>query len=636
MILSLCALLLQVVIPGVAGAVFLRARSGRESIPGMLGPQAVLLGVGIWVVGSGILERTVGITPRSSWTFAAILGVVGLVVLALPSSLRELARSVREIGEQVAVIALATVSWLPIGLVVFRARGALSGSTPWYYWGLAQQIVANHHVPATSREWGQQLPFLSDYRLFSTASAELISQGRGDGSTAIHIISLMSVVLMGAGAAALVRSLGGSAIAGLVSVPLTVGTGFGLSKLVAYRPETFGLGLAMLLVACVIVFLRTGARGMLLVSAVGGAALWKTHGIAFAFAGLLCVAAVVALVPGRGEAPYRRRVLWPYLRRAIGVGLAVVVAAVACQLLLGSGSSAALGGGLADRGGLHDMTWQFTRATTGGASSMPPTNWAMFSGVVGDGYAGHVWQFWLAAGIAGLLLLVLAVRNVWPRRQAALVGVALVGFALVAAFFAYRWAGYVPRRTGVHRMLFEALLLLGPMIAWACDGLGRLRRPAVVVALVAATAIALVSGVDAMGAAHDQIPSHRDIRALRHLRLSSDDVVLANAYGEGFLPLVTGADSLLDGRAPYTFPDQLRHATRLLRHSQVFFKDPQQHLSFLRSHHVDYVILGRPGSWSLGTSKIWRRVKRGRFVHIPQLKLVRQTKNLRIYRFRSA
>jgi hypothetical protein len=100
-------------------------------------------------------------------------------------------------------------------------------------------------------------------------------------------------------------------------------------------------------------------------------------------------------------------------------------------------------------------------------------------------------------------------------------------------------------------------------------------------------------------------PGREQLEAWASLPLPSDDVVLANGYTEGFIPDVTGAQGLLDGRAPYTFDDQLLRANGLLRAAHAFFNHPHRHWDFISKNHVSWVAVGQPGSWALGTGNIW-------------------------------
>jgi hypothetical protein len=81
--------------------------------------------------------------------------------------------------------------------------------------------------------------------------------------------------------------------------------------------------------------------------------------------------------------------------------------------------------------------------------------------------------------------------------------------------------------------------------------------------------------------------------------------VLTNGYEEGFIPDVTPAIGLLDGRAPYTFGDLLHHANGLLRGAQEFYEDPQTNWGYLAQHHVTWVVVGDPDTYALSTGNTW-------------------------------
>ena len=81
--------------------------------------------------------------------------------------------------------------------------------------------------------------------------------------------------------------------------------------------------------------------------------------------------------------------------------------------------------------------------------------------------------------------------------------------------------------------------------------------------------------------------------ALQRLGLSSDSVVLTNAYTEGYVAQVMGATGLLDGRAPYTYPTVLTRANRLLREAKTFYRAPVTTSTSWTENHVSYVVVAR-------------------------------------------
>lgn len=152
---------------------------------------------------------------------------------------------------------------------------------------------------------------------------------------------------------------------------------------------------------------------------------------------------------------------------------------------------------------------------------------------------------------------------------------------------------------------------------------------AVVVALLAV----LPSSTASADAVQPQRPDRDDLRALSGLGIPEGSVVLTNAYVEGFVERATPATGLLDGRAPYTYPDLLARADTLLRDAQDFFAHPHQARAFLDEHGVDYVAVATRGTWSLGTSNVFRsRTHVMALDRDRRLELLLDLPDLRVYR----
>jgi hypothetical protein len=229
------------------------------------------------------------------------------------------------------------------------------------------------------------------------------------------------------------------------------------------------------------------------------------------------------------------------------------------------------------------------------------------------------WQLWwmVPAFVLALYGLWRSRREAVTRQLTAFTVLALVGLLAVAAVFMLGWQGYVPRRTGASRLILEASLLGPPLIA---IGLGRLAAtfglarggrllspPAARLGLVLAL-LTVCGAVSLVRVAHyddGQAPSRAQLAVWRSIPAEPSDVILANGYTEGFIPDLTGAQGLLDGRAPYTFDAQLHRANRLLRQAQAFFARPARNWNYLARHHVSWVVVGVPGSYSLGTLNMW-------------------------------
>jgi hypothetical protein len=355
-------------------------------------------------------------------------------------------------------------------------------------------------------------------------------------------------------------------------------------------------------VALAVDWLRRGDARSLGAAALLVATLSQVHGIAALTAGVMVAAAALALLT-RGS---RGR----QVRRA-GVALVVFLATVAVTgLAFREASGTAHTGGLVDRGGLADPTWEFYRAARGAGPSLPPNNGTMLRDTLPVLYSGSWW--WVVPA------LVLALVGLWRRRQepvarrvVAFTVLSLVGLALVSSVFMLGWAGYVPRRTGASRIPLEASLLLPTLVAVGLGCLatalrrdGSPRRPLVVLLAVLSVS-ALVSTTGAARYYDGGSLSRHELAVWQSLPLTSDDVVLANGYTEGFIPSATPAQGLLDGRAPYTFDRLLHRADRLFRDGQDFFTDPARHWDYLARNGVTWVVVANPRTYALSTGSTW-------------------------------
>jgi hypothetical protein len=569
--------------------------------------RALAWGLAAWLLGSGLLTRTVGLTATSAWVWDAAVAAVSLVVLLLPRQRARFGGVLRPaLGRLAGSAGLTVLVFLPLVLVILRTSWSPFGSTPWYYYGLARQVAEAGSIPPMSVEFTASTPFLNDYHLFTTGTAMLLVQHPGGPITVITIVTLLGALLLGVGMVALATALGADRFAALLAVPVALATGIGMMRLSAYRPEGFALGLVVLVAALSLDWFHRGDRRSLLAGGLLVATLSQVHGIAAVTAGVMVVAAALAhLVRGpRGE----------LLRRA-GIALGCyAVAVVIIGLAFHEASGTAHAGGLVDQGGLDDPTWEFYRAARGYFPSPPPSNGRMLFNVPGYLYGRSWW--WVATA------LLLAGLGLWLRRRdrdsrlvVVFTALTLVGLALVASVFMLGWQGYVPRRTGASRIPLDASLLVPPFVAvglgclarqrWRWRGRTvpeRRRRPILLVALVLC---GLVTLVDVARYDSTQALTRDDLAVWRSLPLERGDVVLANGYTEGFIPDVSHAQGLLDGRAPYTFDGLLHRANSLFRNAHDFFVDPAHHWSFLRQHHVTWVVIGDPGTYALSTGNTW-------------------------------
>src|SRR5919112_1631254 len=139
---ALASLLLVLVLPAVAGAVLLsggsRLTSGKvtpeqisagRAVPDAMMARGLACGLATWLLGSGLLTATVGLTSSSAWAWDGLVAAVSLGVLVVPLG-----------------YTIVHTSWSPIG------------STPWYYYGLARQVADAGSIPAASIEFGTATP----------------------------------------------------------------------------------------------------------------------------------------------------------------------------------------------------------------------------------------------------------------------------------------------------------------------------------------------------------------------------------------------------------------------------------------------------------------------------------------------
>ena len=611
---ALVGSLLVLVLPALAGGVLLSdppeapADAVSRTRGDLVLARGAACGIATWLLGSGLLARTVGLTSTSAWVWDGVVAAISVGVLLLPRQRARLRALVRPGARRLAAIGgLTALAFAPLGYVILRTSWSPLGSTPWYYYGLARQVAEVGSIPATSVEFATSTSFLNDYHLFTTGTAMLLVQHPGGPMAVLDLVTLVGVLVMGLGAVAASTALGAGRTAALLAAPPAVATGLAAIRLAAYRPEGLGMGLALLVVALSVDWFRRRDRRSLATAALLVAILSQVHGIAAVAAGVMVTAAAAAFL-ARG--PRREQ-----LRRT-GLALAAFVAAVlATGLVFREASGTAHAGGLVDTGGLADPTWDFYSAARGLPPSQPPSNLSMMHDAMRDLYGGSWW--WIVP------LLLLAGLGVWHRRREAdgrlviiFTLLSLLGIGLVASVFMLGWQGYVPRRTGASRVILEGSLVVPPFLAF---GLGALaeetwrwrgrslpatpRRLPVLIAVVSVVSIVSMVGVARADAPF--APSRDDVAFWRSLPVQKGDVVLANGYTEGFIPDVTPGVGLLDGRAPYTFGTLLHRANGLFRGAYAFFADPSGHWDYLARNDVRWVVVGDPSTFSLATGTTW-------------------------------
>lgn len=651
---AVAALVLGLIVPGVAGGVALTALSPDPARWGVLLTRSLSAGLALWLTTMELLARTVGLSPAACWSATGGLAATGIGVLLLPGSGRVLALAWRDVLFGCGIAVVAYLIWLPVGLANARVSWSPLGSTPWYYWGLARQIAAAGHVPTWSVEWGINVPFLRDYQAFSIGTAALIDQTPAGTLLALHAVVVVALITAACGAALLAMALGAHPVWALVAVPFFLGVAVFVRELSSYRPEAFAYGLAFLAGANAIHWLRGRDRGAFIAGAVTVTVLTEVHAVVLVVAAALAGAGVVAFLPG-----WRWREVSGYARRAGGFVVVCVVLAAGLAVVAGTPASTEHVDALSASRPLGDPTWSFMRTISLTPDAVAPANVQLTRAAIASWFRGP--NPWGVMAVVTLVLLVLmavvgrrhrssgAHRH---RRQPLVAGAAAAGpgartalvfgiafvalMGAVAAVFALGWSTYVPRRTGAGRLVQLVPFVVPSLAGCAFSAFRRLAPGRTAGAAAVAAAGAVFAGTLAANihAAHHigaQHPSSDTVAALSRFRLPANSVVLANGYTEGFIGQTLGGKGLLDGRAPYTFPDMLSRANSLLGEATAFFADPADHADFLRDHDVGYVLVARRRTWALGTSNIFPASREG-LAKLPALRPMVASNDFVLYR----
>ncbi len=538
--------------------------------------------------------------------------------------------------------ALTLLAWAPIGLLVWAATSVgTMASTPWYYWGLAREILPSGHFPDSSVEFAVSVPYLADYPLFSAATAMVMAPlPESSQPVMLAVIVTLAVVVLGTAASLLARAWGASAAVSLAAAPLAVTLGVGAYRLLGYRPEGFALGPALLVVVLVLDWYHHREKASLVAASVLSAVVSQVHGIAFLGMGLLLVAATATVLLTTDRRP------WDLLRAAGWAAASLLAGFAVLGLAMGrfSGSSTSAGVGALD--GEQDPTWAFRKLALGEDPTPAPTASRLVSNSWEDLYEDRTTTVHWVVAVAVVVVLVATLAAAGRRRETVR---PLVFFALGAGsllgvgwLFVQAFDTYVPRRTGSQRLFLEATLVVPVFLAGAAsvvvarfEARRTLHRVLSAAVLVAALAGGLLSALQVRDEAEGWAPAAADRAALESVDMPSDAVVLANGYTEGYLAHVTGATALLEGRAPYTFPDQLDRSLRLLQDAKRFYADPAGSSELLDRHGVDYVLLSEPESFSVTSANTFDdTVTAEELRAVPGLEEVVSSEGLVVLRYR--
>jgi hypothetical protein len=626
---SVVALVTWVVLPGTATAAMVcRARSPISPVRVLT--VAIATGLSVWFLGCELLARLDLMTTTGAVVATAVVGVASLVVALGPGrhGLRTL-RSEPVLVELVVMLVGAVLVALPLLILIAGRTDTLNGPTPWYYLDLARSVAQVHGVPARSPEWATHLPFLDDYPAFTSGTALLLAVGGAKSMVAAQAIRIVTLVAVGAAAYLFARAVGATRAAAAVSLLVLFASTTYIGKLASYRPEATGYALVFIVGALAKLWLDQRRNVDLVLATIALLALSEVHGIGWLFAAFVVGGLAVGSI-----------LFSPERRVALRAGVLLVGVLIAGWLVgnfaLGSGlSGASKLGGLPPSDGA-DPTWKFVNLVSGRLVARPAPSAAdaarrgITRGFVGLGS----WWYFAVVVLAVALLLFVAWRGRAAIRQAAreysvMALLVVAGCVAVSVWFAVRWSTYVPTRTGWGRIVPLTFALLPAGIALVVSAVRGARWRAVAVVVV----LALGVGVTVHGRAfYDQLerqqPTRETLADLGHLGLSTHDLVLTNAYSEGFVTAL-GGRGVLDGRAPYSEPHALAHANRLLEQSVAFFTDPAKNPLPPGVKGIDYVLVATTPN-VLGTPLLFPTAYDA-LDRAPGLRLVRTGPGYRLY-----
>jgi hypothetical protein len=639
---SLIAILFCFLLPGLTWGPLIAP--GRLSDLGRLGRA-----IGASIIVTALLATMLVAVGRLEPATAG-LGLVLATALPVASSrvrgeLMDSVRARRRLAPTVVAVLAVAVAALHLA----RSHGALgpeslpATSTVWYYAHLAGLVSSSGGLPSLFPEWGSLRPFQTDYLPFTAHSAMAFSLMGVDIVASLEIYRL-AILASAMGIATLLFRRWMPTWVALIGAVLLVTTLRMDWKLLSYKPETFGFVIGVF--ALWLADRAAVERSMRL--AVSAAIAFGVVVMSHAEVAVVLLPAVAGIAlargvirPGGGRFGLRLRLGQRALRSTLTPIIAVAV---------GMSSGLVANSILTGRGGLLDYV-------TGGRSSPVERIFTIDDALLPDGWVlsdDPTWNFNIAAvaagqvgtsppkgftdrrllsrenleiwpgldartgpGLLALAAILLVPVLAWPwlgaRRRSLLVVVLIFGVGLLAGAWLLTVMSdtYVPRRVGGRRLVpYELLVPVGAAMvgilllasglrrALSGSGLAPARRRVVgALGVAAVIALSLVSSTTAVDDEESTGITPRGYAAYAWLRdnLPEDARILANAYTDGSLTLLSERTGILDGRAVYLEDASfLSEATGLLLGGRRFFGDPTNPDSdaYLTAADVDYLLVG--------------------------------------------
>ena len=576
---------------------------GPLILPGAPTPLHVIgraIGLSLLIV-AGTCTLLAGIGQLRAGPLIVTLAVITLAPLAHPA-VRASLRGSRTGGRRRRRWLLAGVAGLLVlGVtVVLPSRAAVGDqllpktSTPWYYMAVARDIADAGAIPATIQEWGQARPFPTDYLPATAHAAAALELLPGDILVAFAWYRLAILVAAAFVAALLLRRWFSSWVS-VLGACLLLSTVRLETKFLDYRPETFGLVLALFAVWAADRAMTDRTVRSLIVALAAAVATFLSHAEVFLLLGpALAGIAVARTLVGSGRVGLR--VPRPVQLRPLGVAGLILAGSV----IVGSGLNAVFAGEFRLLG--------YVTATRHAPPPVPaeriPPGWKFSSDPTRNFYVASVapaldgqppprnfvgssllpraildvWPGLDARGRGDLITLgglLVAPLLLWPRldrrRRRFMLAWSLFGVGLlVGSWLLFSISKtYVPARVGPRRLMPYELFVPVMSAVLLLFGLDRLLRPGWRLLLPrrgAMVAAGIVLAIVTIGAAapapksvlnDDQADepglSTVGYDALRWIdaNLPQDARLLTNAYTDGSILAVAHRQAILDGRAVY-------------------------------------------------------------------------------------
>jgi len=568
---------------------------GPLILPGAPTPLQVIgraIGLSLLIV-AGTCTVLAGIGQLRPVPLVVVLAALILAPLLHPvvrASLRGLVRGGRRrrrwwLGGAAALVLVGATILLPSRAVVGDDLLPMT-STPWYYMAVARQVAETGAIPSTITEWGQARPFPTDYVPATAHAAAALELLPGDLLTAFALYRLALLLVAAVIAALLLRRWFSSWVA-LLGACLLLGTVRLDAKFLDYRPETFGLVLALFCVWAADRAMADRSARSMAVAMAAGVATFLSHAEVF----LLLGPALVGIGLARsalGEGSGRRiglRFPRPLQLRSLGVAAVVLIGA----LVIGAGLNGILAGDFRLLG--------YVTASRDRPPPVPsdrvPAGWT-FSG-------DPTWDFYVASvapaldgqqpprNFFGSSLLPRAILQVWPGLDAR----GRADLLTLAALLIVPVMSAVLLMFGLDRLLRPGWRLLVPRRG-AMVAAGAFLAILTIGATAPAPQSALADELDEPGLSTVGYDALRWIDA----NLPLDARLLTNAYTDGSMLAVARRQAILDGRAVYLEDrDFLAQSTSLVLGARVLFASPDGAAAadYLATERVGYLLVATAG-----------------------------------------